>query len=210
MPSRLESDEALAAVLLQRAEQRRAAASEVVASLQLMERWAEVGAPVLVGAVAYGVVVAPDVDLEIYCEQPRIEAGFGVVSQVAALPGVWKVRFSNELDGPDQGLYWQVRYRTAGEVWKVDMWLLANDHPGPKAIDAVEPMRRALTAETRAAILEIKEGLAGRYDVRSVDVYRAVLDNGVRSLGAFTEWHARNASTGLLNWLPRAADGANG
>ena len=210
MPSRLESAEAVAATLT-RAEQRRAAAVELVASLQLMERWAEVGAPVLVGAVAYGLVVAPDVDLEIYCGQPRVEAGFGVISQLAALPGVWKVRFSNELDGPDQGLYWQVRYRAdSSEVWKVDMWLLAHNHRGPRAVDAVEPMRRALIDETRSAILEIKEALADRDDVRSVDVYRAVLDDGVRSLDAFIQWHDRNASTDLVDWLPRAAGGANG
>jgi hypothetical protein len=70
-----------------------------------------------------------------------------------------KVRFSNELGPPHHGLYWQLRYRDpgspAGEVWKIDMWLLGHDCPGPVARDLVEPLRNALTREQRATILRL-------------------------------------------------------
>jgi hypothetical protein len=197
--------------VLERAEQRRLVAHEIVARLEILDRWAVFGAPTLVGAVAYGLLVAPDIDVEIYCAEPTVEAGFAVMREIAPLPGVWRVRFSNELDAPDQGLYWQIRYRLepADDPWKLDMWLLAHDHPGPKAIEIVEEMRRALTDETRAAILEIKEAVV-RSGVRSIDVYRAVLDDGVRTPGEFLVWHERNASTGLLDWHPRERGGADG
>src|SRR5205823_490190 len=100
--------------------------------------------------------------IEIYCGVPTVDPGFAIVSELARRPAVRKVRFSNELDGPDRGLYWQLRYDADRDgVWKVDMWLLGHDHPAPRSVDLVEPMQRALTDETRRAILDIKEMLLG-------------------------------------------------
>lgn len=189
--------------VLQREEQRRRRAVEIVSTLGLMERWADFGVPKLVGAAAYGLMVAPDIDIEIYCTEPKVEMGFSVVSEVARIPGIWKVRFSNELDAPDHGLYWQLRYRPSRtEVWKIDMWLLAGDHPGPRSDDLVEAMDRALTEETRIAILTIKEAIESRNDVHSINIYEAVLDDGVRSTADFLTWHAHREPTGLTAWRP--------
>lgn len=93
------------ASVLSRSDKRRANAERVMSALGLFERWAVYGRPVLVGSVAYDLVVAPDIDMEIYCERPRIEDGFTVAARLALEPGVQKVRFSNEMQGPAQGLY---------------------------------------------------------------------------------------------------------
>jgi hypothetical protein len=184
--------------LLRREMKRRRAAADVLTRLGLMERWSRVGRPKLVGAAAYGLMVALDVDIEIYCDVPTVDPGFAIVSEVARQPGVWKVRFSNELGGPDQGLYWQVRYRGDGsEVWKIDTWLLSHDHPGPRSVDLDEPMRRVLTDETRAAILGIKETLLGEADVHAVEIYEAVLDHGVRTAEEFRAWQSSRTRSGL-------------
>ena len=195
--------------VLRRAAERQARAQRVLELLDLLRRWSRYGRPVLVGSVAYGLVVEPDIDLEIYCVQPRVEDGFAVVSHLALVPGVWTVRFSNELQGPDPGLYWQVRYRDpaasaeqAQEVWKIDMWLLAGDYAGPRSADLVEPMRRALTLETRTAILQIKEAFSGREDIHGIDVCRAVLDGGVRTPEAYERWIAGQGPPRLTSWRP--------
>jgi hypothetical protein len=195
--------------VLRRAAERQARAQRVLDALDLVRRWSRYGRPVVVGSVAYGLVVEPDIDLEIYCVQPRVEDGFAVVSHLALVPGVWKVRFSNELQGPDPGLYWQVRYRDpaasaeqAQEVWTIDMWLLADDYAGPRSADLVEPMRRALTPETRAAILQIKEAFLGREAMHGIDIYRAVLDGGVRTPEAYERWIAGQGPPGLTSWRP--------
>ncbi len=49
----------LPADVLRRSEQRQAEAQRVVERLNLFRRWSEYGRPVLVGAVAYGLAVAP-------------------------------------------------------------------------------------------------------------------------------------------------------
>lgn len=194
------------ASILQRADERQREAREIIERLGLLERWAKAGQPVLVGAVSYGLAVRPDIDLEIYGDRPRIEDGFAVVTELALVPGVWKIRFSNELDGPNHGLYWQVRYRnpalTAPEVWKIDMWLLPRDYDGPTSRDLALAMRQALTPETRASILLIKEATVADERIHGIDVYRAVLDGGIRSVGKFERWFADHGNAELSDWKP--------
>jgi hypothetical protein len=187
-----------------RAEQRGVKALEILERLELFRRWSRFGSSELVGAVRYGLAVRPDIDMEIYSENPRIEQGFEVMSEVARLPGIWKVRFSNELSGPDQGLYWGLRFRSEdGEVWKVDQWYLSQNHPqahwGEKLAAAME---RLLTSETRRAILEIKEATQGEPDVHGIDVYRSVMEGGARNLVMFRDWFPRHRTLGISLWLP--------
>lgn len=191
--------------LLRRQAERQGAAAAILSRLDLMARWSQVGSPKLVGAAAYGLMVARDIDIEIYCDSPAVDPGFEIVSELARQDAVWKIRFSNELGRPDQGLYWQIRYRaTEPKVWKIDMWLLGHDHPGPRSLDLVEPMRRVLTDETRAAILAIKETLLGETDVHAIEIYEAVLDYGARSVDEFRAWQRRRKPGGLTSWRPTA------
>jgi hypothetical protein len=81
---------------------RRERAKKILEKLDLLQRWSHYGRPILVGAFRYGLMVELDIDMVTFSNDPRIEHGFQVMSEVARLPGVWKVRFTNELDGPDQ------------------------------------------------------------------------------------------------------------
>ncbi len=190
--------------ILVRAEQRRQQTLDVLRILGLMEKWSHFGEPKIVGAVRYGLVVAPDIDLAIYTEFPQIQHGFEVMSVIAKIPGVWKIRYSNELDRPDQGLYWQIRYRVQnGEIWKIDNWLLSRDHLQRNWDERFAcALEHRLTQETRRAILQIKEALLGREDVRGIDIYRAVLEGNVLSPNSFLDWLKIHPPDLLEYWLP--------
>ncbi len=172
--------------VLERVEQRKQIGQAILDELALIERWTAFGRPVVVGAMAYDLVVSPDVDLEICCPELRIEHGFQIVSACALHPQVTKVRFSNELAGRDKALYWQLRYRWAdGIEWKIDMWSAPADYDLPRSESLVAPMKSVLTAETRRVILELKERRAADPSLQqcpSIDLYRAVLDDGVEQL----------------------------
>ncbi len=193
-------------VLFEHEAKRRRNGLEILAELDLLNRWKPFGEPVLVGALSYGLAVAPDIDLEIYCpDDPRIEDGFEVLRACALNPHVRAARFGNHLDEPDQGYYWQLRYRADdGTLWKVDMWSVRHDHPGPTSRDMVEPMNRTLTDETRAAILTIKEAVLAQpvLNCPSIHIYQAVLQAGVRTLPEFLEWRERSTPIGLIAWRP--------
>ncbi|MFG3041765.1 hypothetical protein ACGFYZ_33165 [Streptomyces sp. NPDC048330] len=171
-------------------------------AMQPLRRWEQFGVPKLCGAMSYGLLVAPDIDIEIYGAL-RVDAGFSLVSEWAQDPAVDRVLFINAVDGPDGGLGWEVRYRYVGVPWAVQMWLLPGDYDGPRSADLVAPMRDALCYRTRAAILSIKEALVERgAEYRSMDVYRAVLDDGVKDVEEYDRWCRSYSSTGLLDWRP--------
>jgi hypothetical protein len=191
--------------LLTRAANRREQALALLADLQLMERWSEVGEAVLVGATAYGLMVAPDIDIEVFCDQPRLQHAFAVLSAYAGHPRIKELRCVDLLGGPDLGIYCRIRYRhESDEVWKIDMWLMAHDHPGPQSRELVAPMQRALTDEMRAAILGIKEYVCTHHHGKlgSIHIYRAVIQAGVRSPEEFLGWHSREKPAGLTSWKP--------
>jgi hypothetical protein len=191
---------------LSRATEKLRIAQYILADLQLIERWHVFGKPIVVGAVAYGLVVAPDIDMEIFCDEPKIQDGFEVLRACSLHPRVRKARFANQLDEPDQGLYWQLRYRhETGQEWKIDMWSMRHDHPGPNAAALVEPMNQALTDETRQVILELKEQtlLDATLQRGSIHIYRAVLDDDIRNVKEFRMWLERNPTDGLITWRPK-------
>ncbi len=192
-------------LLLLRESLRRQTAIYILSKLQLLERWQPYGRPYVVGAVAYDLVVSPDIDLEIFCpDTPRVEAGFAVMALCARHPSVRIVRYSNHLDDEHQGYYWQLRYlHHDGVEWKIDMWSMRHDHPGPLSRDLIEPMRRRLTAETRGVILEIKEKMLLQPEQRcpSICIYQAVIEGGVCTLDDLRDWRSAHPD-GLNAWKP--------
>jgi hypothetical protein len=199
--------------VLEESRQRAGQAHEILARLQLFNRWRAFGTPVLVGAVAYGLTMAHDIDIEIYCDRPRVEDGFVVLRECAVIENVWKARFGNYLLEKDEGLYWRLDYRTGDGVdWKIDMWLLRRDHPGPCAAQLVEPLRAALTPETRRTILELKSLIQTGSIPRcpSIDVYRAVIDGGIRSSTELSDWLESHPRDYLTYWKPCESDTKGG
>lgn len=180
-------------------------AEDILADLDLVRKWAPYGRPVVVGALAHGLLAGPDIDMEVYCPELRIEHGFQVVSECALNPRVTEVRFANHLAGPDKALYWQLRYlESDGTAWKLDIWSAPEDYALPRGEHLVEPLRAALTRETRKAILELKHLRTNDPTVAciSIDLYRAVVDDHVRTADELRAWLQSHEIGQLTDWTP--------
>ncbi|UJX42270.1 hypothetical protein K9F62_06215 [Desulfovibrio sp. JY] len=191
--------------VLERSRARRARALEIVDALGLMGSWSRFGRPVLVGAVAHDLALDPDIDLEVYCETLRPEDGFAVLAPAARHPGVRETLFQNHMHGPDKALYWQIRFQDADDTtWKIDMWSAPEDYPLPRGEHLVGPLRQAMTPQLRRIILELKAWRAATPDVDflSIDLYRAVVTDGVRDPESMRDWLARNETGVLSDWRP--------
>lgn len=192
--------------VIERAVDRRRDAERILADLDLVRKWERFGRPVLVGAFAYDLLVDPDIDMEIYCPDLKTEHGFQVLSECALNHRVTKTRFSNELTGRDKALYWQLRYRqNDGTEWKIDMWSAPKDYDLPRSEHLVQPMRASLTPETRRIILELKELRAQDSSLQcpSVDLYRAVLADDVRTAEDLRTWLETHETGNLTDWRPQ-------
>jgi len=191
--------------IIQRSEQRRQTGEAILCNLDLMNRWRRFGRPVLVGALAIDVAVAPDIDMEIYCPELKVEHGFQVLAECVLNSRITSIQFVNGLNTPDKALYWQLHYKTDDGVdWKIDMWSAPEDYPLPRGEHFVQPMRNAMTPEARLAILTLKEArAAGELPMfLSIDLYRAVIEGGVRTPDQWLAWQQTHETGVLSDWKP--------
>jgi len=180
-------------------------AEGILSELDLLGKWSRYGRPSLVGALSFDLILTPDIDMEIYCPQVKVEDGMAVLLECSKNPRIVGVKYQNELNGPDKAIYWQLKYLDAqGSLWKVDMWSAPSDYALPRGEDFVAPMRKALTPETRRAILELKDARDSKElpSFISIDLYRAVIRDGVRTKDDFLSWLKSNPTGELSGWKP--------
>jgi hypothetical protein len=193
--------------LLRQQDELQAEASTVNDDLGLDESLGLLGDPVRVGSAALGLMVRRDLDITVVC--PRLcatlhEAVVGLGARLALHERVQQVRFRNDTGAwntdpayPD-GLYLGLGYRSPqGSTWSLDIWLVDEPERQPD-LAHVRTLPDRLTCEAREAILRIKHAWAERPEygrsVRSWDVYRSVLDDGVRTVAEFDTWRAGSSS----------------
>lgn len=184
--------------LLQRQETLQAEARTVLDDLDLFRLLEEIGTPHQVGSVALGLMVWRDIDATVLCPSLDPEHSFGMMRPLVSHPRIRQLQFRNDTghwntapELPD-GLYWGPQYVTdAGDEWKIDIWFL---HEGTRQPDMahLETIPPKLTEETRLAILRIKDIWHKlpdyRSTVKSVDIYDAVLEHGVRTPDEFKDY----------------------
>ncbi len=175
-----------------------AAATMVLEDLDAITILSRVGEPVLVGSVALGLMVWPDIDLTVLCPALDMAQVFAIGAQLAGHERVRGLQWRNDTGHWNQdplypdGLFWGVEYRTPeGERWELDIWFIHEDtrQPDMRHLDDFLPR---LDPETRLAIMTIKDiwrrtPLYGA-EVSSFDCYTAVLDHGVRTPEQFQEY----------------------
>ena len=85
------------------------------------------------------------------------------------------------------------------------MWSAHENYELPRGEHIVEPMRASLTPESREAILELKElrGLDSSLQCPSIDLYRAVLDDDVRTAEDLRTWLESHETGKLSDWRPK-------
>jgi hypothetical protein len=178
--------------LLRRQGELQAEADAVVADLGLDVLLPALGEPVRTGSSALGLMVVPDIDITVACPSLDVDAVVGVAARLARHERVRVVQFrkddghwNTEPDAYPDGLYLGLKYRDgAGPEWNADIWFV--DEPARQPdLGHVRALPERITPEARAAILLIKHS---RPDYRSYDVYRSVLDDGVRTPVDYDRW----------------------
>ncbi|MGW1408419.1 hypothetical protein [Streptomyces sp. NPDC002403] len=195
--------------LLQHQDTLRSAADAVDADLQLDELLTGIGRPVRVGSYALGLMVRRDLDVTVICpslDARTLEAVAGIGARLAQHQRVRQVRFRDDTgewntdpDYPD-GLYLGVDCRSReGREWNLDVWFVDEPDRQPDLAHLKE-LSALLTPGTRAAILGIKQAWADRAEyrksVKSVEIYRSVLVDRVRTPEQFDEWRAARSPEG--------------
>ena len=179
-------------------------ALQVIEDLKIRYRWELVGKTILVGSANFGLMTTPNLDFEIYVEEPDIRIGFNTVAEFAAVSGVKQIQFCNFLGTSDPGLYWRIDYQDKyGVMWDIDNWLVPFSHPHAGMADNfAAAMKKVLTDETRQIILEIKSQIPPEKKLRGIDIYKAVISGGVRDKEQLMKWIAKYPPVEMETWQP--------
>lgn len=196
--------------LLERSARLARQAEDIMATLRVRELWGRLGRVVLVGSARYGLLNTPNIDFEIYVEQPDAATGAAIMTEIAAAPGVTGLVHHDFLDTSDPGLYWRLDYLAQdGERWDFDIWLVPFSHPFAGMAEAfAQAMEQALTPKTRATVLLLKAELAARAAnsgtsrPRGIDICKAVLQGDVRNAEGFDAWLRLNPPPEMETWRP--------
>ncbi|MCP1309269.1 hypothetical protein [Paenibacillus tyrfis] len=184
--------------LLTRQHELQIEAKAVAEQLKIDELLSSAGHPVRVGSAALGLMVWRDLDITVVCSKLDLDVVTRIASELMIRQGVRELRFLNDsgvwntdTSYPD-GLYIGLRYRALnGMDWKLDIWFVDEPDKQPD-LKHIRTMPERLTPELREAILTIKDSWATRAEygkeVKSYDIYTAVLDDYVRTPLQFQEW----------------------
>jgi hypothetical protein len=181
--------------LLARQAALQAEATSILAELDLTG----IGPRHLAGSYVSGLMVWPDLDVMV-CVGPEFTPGdvLDLLRRFVERPDVTGFEYHDER-GPRSptGTVRDERYHvvislTRGDtVWRIDLTLWLND-PHVNITEWHESLRAALTAEQRDAILRIKDVWHRRPEypdeIGGTDIYRAVLEDGVRTPQQFADW----------------------
>ncbi|CAH0118667.1 MULTISPECIES: hypothetical protein [unclassified Paenibacillus] len=184
--------------LLTRQRELQLEASTVAVELNIDELLSSAGEPVRVGSAALGLMVWRDLDITVVCSKLDIAAVTKIASELMIRQGVRELRFLNDSGDwntdpnyPD-GFYIGLKYKALnGMDWTLDIWFVDEPDKQPDLMH-IRTMPDRLTPDLRESILTIKDFWASRSEygkeVKSYDIYRAVLDDNVRTLMQFQDW----------------------
>jgi hypothetical protein len=150
------------------------------------------------GSYSYDLMCWRDLDIYILDSEHDLKLCFDVAYEVTRRLDANKSRFTNNVGGEPDGLYWGIKL---GDIlqgaWKLDMWFL-DQHGFDDHVAYTARMNERLTADSRAQILSIKEAYWQRPEYRDTVtgdlIYRAVLDNSVVDLDGFEQFLKQKAS----------------
>ncbi|MFW5499156.1 MULTISPECIES: hypothetical protein [unclassified Maridesulfovibrio] len=181
-------------------------ARRVIEDTNIMHIWANSGMKAeLVGSLRMGLMMCKlDIDMHVYSNPFSLEAGFEAITRLAQNPRIRRVEYKNLLDAEDQCLEWHAWYEAEdGDTWQIDMMQIHTESPYAGYFERVaDAIKAKLTPESKQTILDIKYSIPEGISVMSIEIYQAVIRDGVSNLAEFMEWKSRTAAQEIIQWMP--------
>lgn len=173
-------------------------------SLNIFKKLNVVGEANLIGSMALDLMVYRDIDIEVLVPKLDKKLISGIIRKIA-LEFQRRIDFSlmdNTVDTKEKfpkgiylgikyhpGLDWVSDFSNNEETWKIDIWFV--DSQNARSLKTTEEIKSKLNAKYKRIILEIKSHLykspGYRKDFGAIDIYRAVIEKGVRDLESFKQ-----------------------
>jgi len=162
----------------------------------LLQVLGEYGKSVITGSYALNLMTWRDLDIYLANDEMTERRFFDLGGEIAWRLKPHRMHYGNtrieEVPGLPSGLYWGI-YTASGlpDVWKIDLWWTESARIRSSQQE-LDQLKCAIDEDKRRKILVIKDRVCKspehRRTIFSVDVYRAVIEDSVDSIGGFSEW----------------------
>jgi len=184
--------------LITKANQLRKEAKLILNNLDLIKILKKISEPKIVGSLAYNLMLTRDIDIHAYVNEFSIEKILNLLPQLAILPTIRKVQFSNYREfrkdhrkdriGFPHGYYIGIHSMQNHNEWKIDIWFIKKGEDK----SFYNPKLKNLSSKQREIILNLKNSYLGKNGYKkgllSIDFYKAVLDFGVKNKKDFENY----------------------
>jgi hypothetical protein len=181
-------------------------AIEIINELKLIEIWQSFGAKAnLVGSLKTGLLMKNrDIDFHIYSDKFSITNSFRAVAEIANNKRIKQVSYTNLIDTSEMCIEWHAWYQDSNEeLWQIDMIHILNESPYAGKFEMVaDRISSVLTPEYKIAILSIKNDIPDNNKVKGIEIYQAVIRDGIKNYAEFTDWKEKQNQTGIIDWMP--------
>lgn len=192
--------------ILELAELNQKKARKVLQDSDLFKIWESVGAEVhLVGSLKMGLLMKHrDIDLHIYSAPLRLTDSFAAMAKFAEDTAVQQIEFRNLLHTEEKCVEWHAWYKDEeGEIWQIDMiHIIKGSFYDGYFEQVAERIEAVLTPEYRYRILSIKNTIPDTEKVMGIEVYQAVIRDGIKDYEEFTRWRKEHPVEGIVDWRP--------
>lgn len=180
--------------LLKRQNDLQKEAYEVLQELDLINILSIYGKPEIVGSLATGLMTWRDIDIEVIKEINE-DKYWEIVRKLFHTPHYKRLFVANFLKSinPNTPKGFHVcieEYGKTDDRWNIDIWFFSPRNPNEKNFNAW--IKDKITDENRPIILSIKNKISNnpkyKKEIFSIDVYKAVIENGVKNLDDFKRY----------------------
>lgn len=151
------------------------------------------------GSYLYNLMSWADIDICLTVDELNPEKIFEIGNKLVNLPDIATMYFRNELilktEGNPKAIFWCLEFTSDQfKIWKIDI-LIATHEVTSEVLKPGKILLSKLTDDKRTVLLSLKSHLTKdqgyRKEFRSVDIYKAVIDDDVISLEQWNEWLKR-------------------
>lgn len=178
----------------------------IIEEIGVIQHWTSIGATInLVGSLKTGLLINNrDIDFHIYTSPFSLSDSFLAISKLAENNQIAEISYKNLIEEEDKCIEWHASYTDRqGIAWKIDMIHILKESPFSGYFENVaNRISDVLTNETREAILRIKSAIPEDKKVMSIQVYQAVIEDGIRDIESFWLWEKQNLNEGIVRWIP--------
>ncbi len=181
--------------LLKQQEELQKAGKQLLEKIGLIEFISKLGKPEIVGSMASGLMIRPDVDIEVIADEINDEDYWETVRFLFYIKNFYHSLYIQDFrksQNPNtpKGLYIGTRVNSDGKEWKIDLWFISPRKPGEQNYN--EWIKGKINNSNRKIILEIKSEIYKnpKYtkEIFSIDIYKAVIEDRVKNLEDFAKY----------------------